>query len=114
MSSPEPLPLEVTCREADRLLRSASPPCLLDCREPEEHALVALTGARLIPMSELPVRVGELAPLREGPVLVLCHHGRRSLQVTAWLREQGFPLAQSIAGGIDRWAVDIDPSLRRY
>jgi rhodanese-related sulfurtransferase len=45
---------------------------------------------------------------------VHCHHGGRSLRVVRWLREQGFSRAQSMAGGIDQWAVDIDPSLPRY
>jgi rhodanese-related sulfurtransferase len=47
-------------------------------------------------------------------VLVLCHHGARSLSVAAWLRNQGFTKAQSISGGIDAWSRSIDPTVPRY
>jgi rhodanese-related sulfurtransferase len=46
--------------------------------------------------------------------VVHCHHGGRSLRVAHWLREQGFANAQSMAGGIDRWSQEIDPSVPRY
>ena len=48
------------------------------------------------------------------PVVVLCHHGMRSMQVAAWLRHQGFAGAVSVSGGIDAWARQIDPTLARY
>jgi rhodanese-related sulfurtransferase len=54
----------------------------------------------------------ELDP--DAPIVVLCHHGARSLSVTMWLREQGFEKAQSLAGGIDHWSRVIDPSVPRY
>jgi rhodanese-related sulfurtransferase len=47
-------------------------------------------------------------------LLVLCHHGARSLSVAAWLRNQGFDKAQSVAGGIDAWSRQIDPTIPRY
>jgi rhodanese-related sulfurtransferase len=55
-----------------------------------------------------------LDPYRECEVVVHCHHGGRSMQVTRWLRQQGFAKAQSMAGGIDAWAAEIDTSLPRY
>jgi rhodanese-related sulfurtransferase len=45
---------------------------------------------------------------------VLCHHGMRSLNVVVWLRKQGIEACQSMSGGIDRWAVQVDPALPRY
>ncbi len=65
-------------------------------------------------MSELPARVGELAETLSKPLVVHCHHGGRSLRVANWLRTQGFPQAQSLAGGIDQWSLEIDPTVPRY
>jgi rhodanese-related sulfurtransferase len=87
---------------------------LIDCREVDEYATASIAGARLIPMSELAARLAELTPLRESEMVIHCHHGVRSLRVTAWLREQGFASAQSMSGGIDRWSQEIDPSVTRY
>jgi rhodanese-related sulfurtransferase len=47
-------------------------------------------------------------------VICYCHHGQRSLDVAAWLRAQGVEQAQSLAGGIDRWSLEIDPAVPRY
>ena len=59
-------------------------------------------------------RVGELESFKSKEVVVHCHHGGRSLKVANWLRQQGFSKAQSMAGGIDEWAAEIDKSLTRY
>ena len=87
---------------------------LLDCRTPEEHATARIEGAILIPMQELPERVGELTAWRDKPVIVHCHHGMRSLKVARWLRDQGFSRAVSMQGGIEAWSMEIDPSVPRY
>lgn len=107
------LPLEVEPAEVARLLEAAEPFLLLDCREPAEYETVSIDGARLLPMSQLQERVTELEPSKQQRIIVHCHHGVRSLQVTNWLRHHGFQ-AQSMAGGIDRWSVEIDPSKPRY
>ena len=87
--------------------------CLLDVREPWEAELCRLPGARLIPMGDMPARAHqELDP--DAHIVVYCHHGRRSLSVVLWLREQGFERAQSLAGGIECWAQIADPTLARY
>ena len=86
-------------------------PDLLDVRESWEHALCALPGARLIPIDELAGRVDELDPARE--VVVYCHHGVRSAAAVAWLRHQDIP-AVNLRGGIDAWALEVDPGLTRY
>jgi rhodanese-related sulfurtransferase len=102
---------EVSPEELARRLGSADGPALLDVREPWEHELVALPGARLIPMEELPLRAAEIERDRE--VVVYCHHGIRSAAVAEWLRGLGIP-ALNLAGGIDAWAVRVDPSVPRY
>ena len=105
-------PIEISVADVDRLLRGQSPPMLLDCRQPEEHEFARFEGGILIPMEEIPTRVGELSASQ--PIVVYCHLGGRSLMVTQWLRENGFPDAKSMRGGIDAWSQQIDPSIPRY
>lgn len=110
------LPFEIDVATAAERLAAppAGRPLLLDCRTPEEHATARIDGAVLIPMQEIVARVGELEPNRDQPIIVHCHHGMRSLRVTKWLREQGFSRAQSMAGGIDAWSGEVDPTVPRY
>ncbi len=109
-------PLEIDASEAKRLLWEAHPGemLLLDCRTPEEHATARIAGSLLLPMQELPERIGELESWRTRPIIVHCHHGVRSLRVTHWLRERGFAAVSSMCGGIDAWSKAVDPSVPRY
>ncbi len=109
-----PLPIEIDCRTVKDQLDAAAEFVLIDCRESDEHALVRIEAATLIPMSEFAQRAAELDAHRSRQVVVHCHHGGRSLRVAQWLRQQGFEKAQSMSGGIDHWAVEIDTSLPRY
>ena len=87
--------------------------CLLDVRESWEVQICALPGILHIPMGELPARLQqELHPGQH--IIVVCHHGVRSLCVTHWMREQGYARTQSLAGGIDAWSGRIDPSVPTY
>jgi len=108
------LPVEVSCRDVAALRKAGEDFCFIDCREQDEYDLVRISGARLLPMSELGARVGELEAHKSERIVVHCHHGGRSLQVAAWLRRQGYARAQSMAGGIDAWAVEIEPGMARY
>ena len=108
------LPLEVTCQSVKERLDAIDDFLLLDCREREERAVVAIEASTLLPMSEIQRRAAELEELRERSVVVYCHHGGRSLQVAQWLRQNGYTQAQSMSGGIDQWAIEIDASLPRY
>lgn len=108
------LDLEIDCVSVKQLLDQNADFVLLDCREPMEHDLGTIDGAMLLPMSELVDRREELSDQAEQQIVVYCHHGMRSLQVAQWLRQQGFSRAQSMAGGIDRWSLEIDPGLTRY
>lgn len=85
---------------------------LIDVREPWEHDIAAVEAAVLMPMSEIHMRVEELA--REKPVAVLCHSGIRSARVAAWLKILGFARVANITGGIDAWSVTVDTSIPRY
>ncbi len=110
----EPPPLEIDV-EAEQALRAAGERFLfLDCREPDEHAIASIPGTVLVPMQEIPERLTELEPYRDGRIVVHCHHGGRSLRVTRFLRQQGFAAAQNMAGGIEAWSTRIDPATPRY
>jgi rhodanese-related sulfurtransferase len=102
---------EITPRDLKARLDAGTAPDLLDVRDPWEHELVALPGARLIPLDQLEGRADELAAARE--LVVYCHHGVRSAAAAQWLRHLGIP-AVSLQGGIDAWAVQVAPQLRRY
>jgi rhodanese-related sulfurtransferase len=88
-------------------------PVLLDVRTPEEHALVALPNSLLVPLQEFGERLAELDGLRGKAVVAYCHTGVRSFHAAAFLASRGVEAA-SLAGGIDRYSVEIDPSLPRY
>jgi rhodanese-related sulfurtransferase len=87
-------------------------PLLIDVREPEEYELARVEGARLLPLSLF----NEWAPSldRERETVFICHHGMRSAQVCAFLARQGFDKIYNLAGGIDRWSREVDPSVPRY
>ena len=86
---------------------------LLDVREPWEFETARIEGAKLMPMGDVPSRAHqELDP--EGSIVVICHHGVRSMNVTAWLRQQGFEKAQSMRGGIDAWSRAVDQKVPVY
>ncbi|MCG6158402.1 rhodanese-like domain-containing protein [Rubinisphaera margarita] len=106
--------LEVSCAQVKEMLDDERDFLLLDCREVEEYETVHIEGAKLMPMSEIVRKVGQIDEHREKPVIVYCHHGGRSLRVTKFLIDQGFTDVKSMAGGIDEWAEKIDPSKPRY
>jgi rhodanese-related sulfurtransferase len=93
-------------REAGR------PHAVLDVREPWEVALAPFPGALAVPMRDLPGRLAEVS--QDVPLVVLCHHGGRSLRVTYWLRAQGLTGAVNLCGGIDAWSSEIDASVPVY
>lgn len=100
-------------REAAEVGAAPEVPVLLDVREPWEFQAASLPNSLLMPMGDVTSRAhAELDP--DAHIVVLCHHGQRSLSVAMWLRGQGFERAQSLAGGIDAWSRVIDPSVPRY
>lgn len=105
-------PLEIQPETLAAWREGEQPPALLDVREAWEVALVSLPDSLAIPMGEVPGRLAELP--RDRPLVVLCHHGGRSLRVVQFLRQQGFGQAINLAGGIDAYARRIDPDLPVY
>ncbi|MEI7729676.1 MAG: rhodanese-like domain-containing protein [Verrucomicrobiota bacterium] len=106
--------LQISPRELALLLNSGVPPRLLDVRQPEEHAIVALPESRLIPLDELSMRLDELADWKDADLVVYCHHGIRSMHALAILQRHGFLRVQNLSGGIDRWSQEVDPRAPRY
>ena len=87
-------------------------PVLLDVREPWEHEKARIQGSMLIPMREVPARVGEIDSAKE--VVAICHHGGRSMQVAMFLEKQGFKRVHNLVGGIDAWSRSVDPAVPQY
>lgn len=103
---------ELNAPDAATLLAGPTPPVLLDVREPWEVETAGLPGATCIPMGQVPTRLGELD--KDRPVLVMCHHGRRSAQVAVLLERSGFREVINLAGGIEAWSDQVDPGIPRY
>lgn len=85
---------------------------LLDVREHEEIEVAAVPGATHIPMGEIPTRLAELD--REAEIVVMCHHGMRSLRVATFLQGQGYSHVKNLSGGIDAWSNSVDPRVPKY
>jgi rhodanese-related sulfurtransferase len=106
-SSREVEPLELAVH-----LARGEPIVVLDVREPWEVEIAALDGATAIPMSAIPARHAELPADRT--IVVMCHHGARSAMVCDYLRAAGRTTVVNLAGGIDRWSLEVDRSVPRY
>src|SRR5262245_3556868 len=106
-----PADLEIDPQSLRKMLDTKQSFFFLDCREPHEDEAARIDGATLIPMREIPHRLDEIP--KDRPVVVYCHHGMRSMNVAVWLRNQSVE-ASSLAGGIDRWSMEIDPAVPRY
>jgi len=105
--------VEIRPQEVKRRLDTGEKLRMIDVREVFEFQQARIDGAELIPMRSVPQNLASLES-EERPVIVFCHHGMRSLQVVSWLREQGVENCTSMAGGIDRWSLEIDSSVPRY
>jgi rhodanese-related sulfurtransferase len=103
---------EISVGQVNALKKRGETFTLLDVREPWEVEKASIEGTKHIPMGEIPTRLQELDP--DEHLIVVCHHGMRSLSVTNWLRQQGFEKVQSMRGGIDGWSRTVDPKIPIY
>ena len=103
---------EITPREYQALREAGQAPRLIDVREPHEYQFVRIEGAELKPLSQIQQWWQTLDPDEE--YVFQCHSGYRSAQVCMMLSRAGFTHLKNLTGGIDRWAVDVDPTMRRY
>lgn len=98
--------------ELAAMLENDPKPQVLDVREPWEVAICQIPGSVLVPMGQIPRRFNELDPKR--PLVCVCHHGMRSLQVALFLAQHGFHDVINLSGGIDAWAREVDPACATY
>lgn len=107
--------LEITPAELKAKLEHADEEVhLVDVREAQELAFCSLPGAQHIPMLQLFTGLQVPRAEAEAAIVVFCHHGVRSLEAAKYLRLNGFANARSLAGGLEAWAQDVDPSMPRY
>lgn len=114
--SSQPIPQMRVTELAQRLATPSESVQFVDVREANELAIVKLDGFEHLPLSEFALWSGEiqtrLDPYKE--TIVLCHHGVRSGQMCQWLQTQGFTQVRNVVGGIDAYAIAIDPSMSQY
>ena len=102
---------EITPAELRQMLDAPHAPLLLDVRQPWEAEIASIAGSLLVPLPALAHGVTSLP--RDRPIAVYCHHGVRSQMAAEYLLRGGYD-AMSLAGGIDRWSVEVDPAIDRY
>ena len=105
-------PKEYSPEEVAGMLRSETPPRLVDVRERAEWDIVHLESGELLTDELLDEILNEWPP--ETPIVCYCHHGIRSLNAALFLQQKGFQNVSSMRGGIDAWSLQIDPRLPRY
>jgi rhodanese-related sulfurtransferase len=104
--------IEITPADVKARLDKGEQLIFIDVREPWEYALCRIEGAKHVPLGVLAANLNMLPAADE--VICYCHHGMRSLDAATWLRFQGIERAKSLAGGIERWSVEVDPKVARY
>ena len=114
MSEQTEMPIEVDVATVNEMQQKEEAFLLLDVREQNEYDIAKIEGSVLLPMSELRLRLEEWEPHQDSRIVVHCHHGGRSMQVTRGLRERGYAKAQNMSGGIDAWSLQVDSSVARY
>lgn len=106
---------EITVQDVKAMLDRGEPVALIDVRQPEEYETARIEGAHLFPLPHLRESVGHIEKIAEGKMVVThCHHGHRSVQAAAFLREAGMGRVVSMAGGIHAWSMEIDSSVPMY
>ena len=87
-------------------------PLLLDVREPWEFEHCHIENSKLVPMRQIHDYIPEMEPTQE--IIVICHHGIRSRQVAKYLESLGFTNLINLTGGVEAWADQVEPGMKRY
>lgn len=103
---------QISALELEEQLVNGETPVILDVREDWEYDICHIESSVHIDMSSLPARLEELN--KDDEIIVLCHHGNRSMQVAGYMESQGFKRISNLAGGIHDWANSVDPSMSQY
>jgi len=104
--------LEISPRDVQAMIARGDKFLFVDVREKWEHDVARIEGTVLIPLRQIPANVPQLS--KSGKIVLLCHHGIRSMDAAVWLQSQGIQDAVSMSGGIDRWSRDVDSGIPRY
>lgn len=105
---------EISVHEAKALLEGPNPPLLVDCREESEYGICHLENAMLIPFPHFMRDATDLLTDRSRPIIIVCHFGVRSAYAADFLTQLGYEDVRTVAGGLEAWANEIDPSMRHY
>lgn len=106
---------QLSARDLHRRLAAGWLPLLLDVREPWELEIALIDGSHSVPMNAIPSSLGQgVLESREREIVVICHHGVRSQQVGRYLEHSGYSQVINLAGGVDAWATQVDPSMATY
>lgn len=108
------MPHEITVQDLSARIAGGKPLLIVDVREDWEREFCQIAGSVHIPMNSVPQRVSEFKVPEGGEIVVYCHGGVRSLMVAGFLEQNGLPGVASLAGGIEAWSSEIDPSVPRY
>jgi rhodanese-related sulfurtransferase len=100
------------CERVGEAEKQRQEPYLLDVREPWEYELCHLAGSISIPMNTVPAHLDKLDV--DADVVVICHHGMRSMQVAMFLEQNGFSSIYNLVAGVNAWAHDVDPAMSKY
>lgn len=103
---------QLSASDVSARLKQGEDLLLLDVREPSEINIAALAGTTHIPMNAIPMRAEELP--KDKDIVVMCHHGMRSMQVALYLERLGFDKLYNLRGGIDAWSREVDSTIPLY
>ncbi|MGE0384555.1 MAG: rhodanese-like domain-containing protein [Gammaproteobacteria bacterium] len=102
----------ITAPQLQARIQQGDAMVIIDVREPWEYEICNIVGARNLPMERIPEAIHDLDPT--ACTVVVCHHGMRSWQVAAYLERAGFAQVANLEGGVDAWALEVDPRMARY
>ncbi len=106
--------MEISVIDAKAKIDRGDPVHLIDVREHEEIAICRIEGAEHIPMMELFTGATRTTAAKDDEIVVYCHTGVRSMEAAMYLTHHGFANVRSLAGGVDAWATEVDPTMARY
>jgi rhodanese-related sulfurtransferase len=104
--------LEIGAKDLQRMRAQGEKHLVVDVREKWELDVAALPDVKHIPLGELQARFAELP--KDRPLVMFCRSGRRSMDATVFLRQQGYDKAVNLRGGVLSWAAEVDPSMKTY
>ena len=108
--------VQIECDTSEARALAGAGAVMLDVRRHDELEIASIDGAVHVPLDQIADRVDEIRALNDGGcgIVVFCHHGVRSMRATEFLRAHGLRGVRSMAGGIDRWSLEIDAGVPRY